>query len=268
MDVAISLSKEISRSNLIRRALGIVYGFGNQVLFLYTVWYLFWFMRDGGAVVVEQHAFLMNTGLAILFAFTHSIMLVPKMRKILGKWIPAPFYDSTFCVATCVSLLLLFREWRSSEVLIWNLDGISYSIVRGGFYLSWIALVYSLMLTGLGYQTGWTPFYYWLRHEKLPRREFHPRGAYQLMRHPVYLSFLGLLWAIPSMSLDRFVLCIIWTAYIFYGSFLKDKRLEFFIGEPYRKYQQSVPGYPLINSGPLGKRRALRNESQVDRVGQ
>jgi protein-S-isoprenylcysteine O-methyltransferase Ste14 len=117
----------------------------------------------------------------------------------------------------------------------------------------WGALLYSLSLTGLGYQNGWTPFYYWLRKRKLPRREFKPRGAYKLIRHPVYFSFLGLVWLTPRMSLDHAVLTAIWTTYLFYGSFLKDRRLEFFIGDSYRKYQAKVPGYPLMPWGPLAR---------------
>jgi len=109
-------------------------------------------------------------------------------------------------------------------------------------------------MTGLGYQNGWTPFYHWLRGQKAPRREFKPRGAYKLIRHPVYLSFLGLAWFTPQMTLDHASLTSIWTAYIFYDSSLKDRRLEHFIGQPYREYQRQVPGYPLVASGPLGRR--------------
>ena len=180
-------------------------------------------------------------------------MLVPRTRKVLTRWIPQPFYDSTFCVVTCVSLLALFFGWRTSETVLWQASGWGVSVIHGCFYLCWAALLYSLALTGLGYQNGWTPFYYWLRREQSPRREFAPRGAYKLIRHPVYLSFLGLVWFTPTMILDHAALTGIWTAYIFYGSFLKDRRLQHFIGEPYRDYQRRVPGFPLVPTEPLSK---------------
>ncbi len=90
--------------------------------------------------------------------------------------------------------------------------------------------------------------------QKAPRREFQPKGAYKLIRHPVYMSFLGLIWFTPRMTLDHAALTFVWTAYIFYGSVLKDRRLEFFLGKTYVDYQQRVPGYPLVMSGPLGRR--------------
>ncbi len=239
----------------ISRAVGIAYGFGNQLLFLTTVWYLFWFLRDGAINSSHDYWFLQDCLLAILFAIAHSVMLVPKTRKYLSTWIPPAFYDSTFCVVTCISLLALFFGWRSSETIVWHASGALEAILRTCFYLSWGALLYSLSLTGLGYQNGWTPFYFWLRRQTIPRREFKPRGAYRLIRHPVYLSFLGLVWFTPHMSLDHAALTMIWTAYIFLGSFLKDRRLEHFIGEPYKEYQRQVTGYPLIYRGPLAKKR-------------
>jgi protein-S-isoprenylcysteine O-methyltransferase Ste14 len=182
-------------------------------------------------------------------------MLVPKTRRLLTRLIPAPFYDSTFCVVTCVSLLVLFFAWNQSPVVLWDFGGWQEALIHVLFYCSWAALLYSLALTGLGYQNGWTPFYYWLRRQKAPPREFKPKGAYRWIRHPVYLSFLGLVWFTPRMTLDHAVLTLIWTGYIFYGSLLKDRRLEFFIGRAYVEYQRRVPGYPLMLLGPLGRRR-------------
>ncbi|HBJ34988.1 MAG TPA: hypothetical protein DDZ51_09555 [Planctomycetaceae bacterium] len=271
MDASITLPEQersphelsVAESRL-NRTLGIAYAFGNQVLFIITVWNLFWFLRDGAMTSAKDHWLIRDCTLAVFFAISHSVMLVPKTRKFLGKWIPSAFYDSTFCVVTCISLLALFFGWRTSETVLWHASGSIETIIRLCFYISWGALLYSLALTGLGYQNGWTPFYHWLRREKSPRREFKPRGAYKLIRHPVYLSFLGLVWFTPRMSLDHAALTVIWTAYIFYGSFLKDRRLEHFIGEPYRQYESRVSGYPLVPLGPLSKKAIRINASPTE----
>jgi len=73
-----------------------------------TVWYLFWFLRDGAISPSHGNWVLRDCSLAVLFAISHSVMLVPRTRKYLTNWISQPFYDSTFCVVTCVCLLLLF----------------------------------------------------------------------------------------------------------------------------------------------------------------
>jgi protein-S-isoprenylcysteine O-methyltransferase Ste14 len=252
---------------VIRRLVGICYGFGNQILFLVTVWYLFWFLHDGAILsqsrpTVSSGWLLCDCGLALLFAFSHSVMLVPKTRRLLTRAIPAPFYDSTFCIVTCVSLLTLFFCWRQSATVIWEVGGRLESCIRIGFYVSWASMIYSLALTGLGYQNGWTTFYHWLRRSRAPRREFRPHGAYKLIRHPVYLSFLGLIWLTPRMTLDHAALTALWTVYIFYGSVLKDRRLESFLGDTYTDYERRVPGFPCMIAGPLGRRRTDRSEAK------
>ena len=53
--------------------------------------------------------------------------------------------------------------------------------VTVAFLASWVALFYSLSLTGLGYQTGWTPWWHWLRRVPLQGAAHSSRaGAYLL----------------------------------------------------------------------------------------
>ncbi len=66
-------------------------------------------------------------------------------------------------------------------------------------------------------------------------------SLYRWFRHPIYLSFLGLIWFVPTMSYDHVLLTGIWTVYIFVGSWLKDERLQFYLGETYKDYRSRVP---------------------------
>jgi len=66
---------------------------------------------------------------------------------------------------------------------------------------------------------------------------------------------LGLVWFTPRMSADHAVLTGVWTVYVFVGSYLKDRRLAFYLGDTYREYASRVPGYPGMLFGPLGKWR-------------
>ena len=55
------------------------------------------------------------------------------------------------------------------------------------------------------------------------------------------------------MTLDHAILTGTLTTYIFIGSYLKDRRLEFYLGDTYREYATRVPGYPFLLVGPLGR---------------
>lgn len=232
---------------------GFAFGAGTQLLFLWTAVHLFLFLRYGGR---PTQSFLPMWDLfwAMSFALPHSILLLPSVNKRLRQSLPSEFLGCVHCIATCISLLVLFEMWTTSSRSIWHLEGHWESAVLVGFYGSWIALFYSLYLTGLGYQTGLLPWLCWMRGIKPPIRKFEPISLYKWMRHPVYLSFLGLIWFTPNMTLDHALLTIVWTGYIYAGSYLKDRRLEHFIGQPYRDYSQKVTGFPIIGFGPWGRR--------------
>lgn len=89
--------------------------------------------------------------------------------------------------------------------------------------------------------------------QRPPARPFLPQGVYRFLRHPVYRGFLGLVWLVPVVMLDRAVLIGIWTVSIYVGSVLNDRRLLFYVGDEYRRYQADVPGYPGMPFGPLAR---------------
>jgi methanethiol S-methyltransferase len=239
-----------SFGHVAKRSVGVAFGIGTQLLFLWTVLFLFLFLRYGST---NHYAswWWGDTLMAIAFAVPHSLLLAPPCQRWMKRWIPAGLLGCVHCCVTCITLLGMFHFWGASETVIWRATGWSETIVLGCFYASWVALLYSLYCTGMGYQTGLTPWWYWLRQTKPPQRPFVTHGAFRFMRHPVYMSFLGLIWFTPVMTLDHAILTCVWTIYIYAGSYFKDQRLTRFIGEPYREYGRRVSGLPWIGIGSL-----------------
>jgi protein-S-isoprenylcysteine O-methyltransferase Ste14 len=263
MEVATTIPHRILTPWTIRRSLGLAIGVAVHLLFAYTVWRLFWFLKEGAGPTTDG-SLLIDAALALQFAIPHSALLHPSVRRRISQWISPAFYGLFYTTASCLSLLAVVICWQTVNPILWKTTGFTQTVCLVAFYLSWLALCYSLHLTGIGYQTGLTPWLAWVRGKPAPRREFKPRGAYRFVRHPVYLSFMGLVWFTPTMTLDHAVLTAIWTVYLFVGSWLKDRRLEFFVGDAYRDYERRVPGYPLMVYGPLGRRlRPAANAGSV-----
>jgi protein-S-isoprenylcysteine O-methyltransferase Ste14 len=230
-------------------------GVGAHVLLAVTVCFLFPFLMDGRGAAdapVAPWWWGIDTLLALQFGLSHSLLLLPPVRGRLERVIPRPLYGCVFTAMTCLSLLLVILAWRSSGTIVYRLEGGADTAMRSAYCLSWCALLYTLGLTGYGWQTGWTPFWAWLRGRAAPPRRFTIHGAYHWLRHPVYLVFLSQVWLTPAMTLDRLLLSSVFTVYILMGSYLKDRRLVFYLGDTYRDYQARVPGYPLM-VGPLGR---------------
>jgi protein-S-isoprenylcysteine O-methyltransferase Ste14 len=248
------------------RIFWLAFGASAQLLFVVTVCRLFPFLQQGGgfrgwlapatAAGTWWSWLATDALLAVQFAVVHSVLLLPRVRKALGGRIPSAHYGCFFCMATCLSLLVVIEGWQPSQGAAWRLLGPARLVMAFTFLATWVALLYSLSLTGFGFQTGWSPWWAWVRGREQPRRVFDPRGAYRVLRHPVYLSFLGLIWFNSEMTLDRLALGVIWSVYVFIGSDLKDRRLLHYLGATYRGYQERVPGYPFIPWGPLARRRA------------
>lgn len=234
------------------RIAGLAFGALTQLLFAYTAVSLFLYLRNGSGSQY-RYWWLVDLALAVGFVIPHSILLAPPTQRWLRTVMPGGLLGCVHCTVTCVTLLVQFQLWGRSETYLWNATGAAESVIRVAFYACWLALFYSLWLTGLGYQTGLTQWWYWARQVKPPKREFVTRGAYRWMRHPVYLSFLGLIWFTPQMSLDHAILTTVWTIYIYAGSYFKDLRLMHYIGQPYQDYAKQVVGLPLIGFGPLLK---------------
>jgi len=249
------MSRQQDSANAARtlaRMVGVAFGIGTQLVFAATVVRLFLFLY-GNTGAKAPHAIAIDAVLALQFAVPHSVLLLPGVKQSITRYLPRDFYGSLYCVVTCASLWMIFLFWRAAPTTIWDLENGPAALVRACFFGSWVGLFYSIRLTGFGYQTGWTPWWHWFRRRPLPRRGFAQHGAYRWLRHPIYLSFLGLIWFVPRMTLEHALLTGLWTVYIFVGSILKDRRLKFYLGLEYVRYASRVPGYPGLRRGPLGK---------------
>jgi protein-S-isoprenylcysteine O-methyltransferase Ste14 len=224
------------------RFLGITTGLLVQVLFVVTSYDNYVFLK-GSPPQAGRGALAWDGLLALQFAVVHSLLLLPSVRKMLKRFIPPAFYGLFFCTAACLTLLLTMSHWQVGDWAIWQLTGWPRLAMQTLYLTCWGTLLYSLCCSGFGYHTGWLPWWYWVKQKPIPNRPFKPKGAFSVIRHPGYMSFLGLVWFTPDMTIDRAVLVGIWSVYIFCGSFLKDLRMTHYLGNTYREYRDRVPAY-------------------------
>jgi protein-S-isoprenylcysteine O-methyltransferase Ste14 len=236
------------------RLLGTFFALSAHMLLGVTVWFLVPFLMGSPDAPPQPPRgwWWWDALLVVQFGLPHSALLHPAVRRRLDRFLPRELFGCLFTLVTALSLLLLMGAWRPATAVVWRADGWGRPAVHAAYALSWVGLLYSLNLTGFGYQTGWTTFRSWVRGVPVSRRRFEARGAYRLLRHPAYLCFLGQLWLTPDMTLDRFLLAGLLTGYIALGSYLKDRRMVAYLGDAYREYRARVPGYPLA-WGPLGR---------------
>ncbi len=116
-------------------------------------------------------------------------------------------------------------------------------IVMALYVLSWLFMFWSMFATGLFRQSGIEQWWLGLRGKQI-KHELLQSGPYKLCRHPIYASFLGMIWFTPNMSIDRLYLSLFWSAYILLGASLKERRLR--RNKKYQNYSQKVPAFPFV----------------------
>ena len=250
------------------RMFWIAFGGFNQLWFAFMVPQLFFLLyRSGGDLLGIERAFSWSSGptvspalawtidvaLLLQFGLWHTLFLIPGVQRRIQRWVPPDLYGSMYAFIASTSVLVVCWFWQPLPGVVYAAEGGLAFLLLGAFLASWVLLIFSISYTGLGWQNGLTPWLAYVRNVKPPARQLVTTGLYAWLRHPIYLSFLGLIWFTPVMTTDHALLTLVWSVYIYGGSVHKDRRLLFYLGDRYRDYMEKVPGYPLVFWGPLAR---------------
>lgn len=228
----------------------LAYGLFAYAAFFATFLYLIGFTAgllvpkgvDDGPAGPAWLAVAVNAALVLLFAGQHTVMARPAFKAVVTRFIPAPIERSTFVLAACVCLGLLFWLWRPIPTPVWVVEhpwvrafvwGVCASgwglVLLSSFLISHFDL-FGVRQTVLAFLAR--------RYEHVP---FRVVGPYRLVRHPLMLGFLLAFWAAPTMTWGHLLFSGLFTLYILGGIRIEERDLVRFFGEHYRQYRRHVP---------------------------
>jgi protein-S-isoprenylcysteine O-methyltransferase Ste14 len=207
------------------------------LFFLYS--YLVVFGRPAGSGDWVGPA-LLNTLLFTVFALHHSALARTRMRDVVRRRVPPYLERSLYTWTASVLFLAVCWLWRPVPGVAYRLDGIWWWIgaasQAAGLLVTHFgsAALDSLDLAGVRQvrdaQTGSPP-----RHVPLKTT-----GVYGLVRHPIYLGWLLLVFGAPAMTATRLVFAVISSAYLAIAVPWEERGLLDAFGGDYRAYQQKV----------------------------
>ena len=178
--------------------------------------------------------------LCLLFFIQHSVMVRKSFHDRLSSVVPSCFHRAVYAVASGVVLLALMVFWQPTPILF-SIQGIFRLLLRGAFLGSFFGFFWSVNALGDFDALGIQPIKARLRNRELPAAKFAVKGSYKLVRHPVYLFTLVLLWCYPDISPDRLLLNIAFSIWIVVGTVLEERDLVAEFGQEYIEYQKNVP---------------------------
>ncbi|NKB32798.1 MAG: isoprenylcysteine carboxylmethyltransferase family protein [Pseudomonadales bacterium] len=232
-----------------KRTLILLYGVASYafffVAFLYAIGFIgnIWVPKsiDSQPTLSLGSALLVDLGLLTLFAIQHSGMARPAFKRWLTRYIPAAAERSTYVLMSTACLVLLMYYWAPLGGVIWQVESNWAIALLNTLYLgSWGLLLYATFLINhfdlFGLRQVWVAF----RQKATPEQGFVTPALYRIVRHPIYVGWIGIFWFTPTMTITHALFAIGATGYTIVGMKLEERDLENAHPE-YTQYKRKVP---------------------------
>ncbi|MEM9314007.1 MAG: methanethiol S-methyltransferase [Pseudomonadota bacterium] len=232
-----------------KRLLIFSYGIISYALFFLTFLYSIGFVGnilvprsiDSVPTMPLSSAMAVNLCLLAVFAIQHSGMARPAFKRWLTRYIPEAAERSTYVLMSTIAMAALMAFWQPLGGVIWSVRTPGAATVLIAAYLaSWVLLLYATFLINHFDLFGLRQVWYALRKEEVPTLIFVTPALYRIVRHPIYVAWLGIFWFTPTMTATHLLLALGTTAYILIAIKLEERDLEAAHPE-YAQYKRKVP---------------------------
>jgi protein-S-isoprenylcysteine O-methyltransferase Ste14 len=215
-------------------------------IFLYAVGFLGNFgvsnTIDGQPQVSIWQALTINVFLLSLFAIQHSVMARQGFKRWWTRYIPKPIERSTYVLCTNLALGLLFYAWQPMGGEIWQIQHpLGQAILYGIFALGWGLVLLATVMINHFDLFGMRQVWLYLRNRPYTPLPFTTPTLYRHVRHPLYVGWLLVFWATPTMTSAHLVFAATTTIYILMAIQWEEKDLVAIHGQVYEDYRQRVP---------------------------
>jgi protein-S-isoprenylcysteine O-methyltransferase Ste14 len=234
---------------MVRRSLLLTYGIVSYLLTLATLLYAVGFIGgfltptqlDGPRQGSVAAALAIDVVLLVLFAVQHSGMARPGFKRWLTRWVPGPAERSTYVLLSNAALFLLFQQWRPLGGVVWEVPGeAARAVVFAVYAAGWLTVLLTTFLINhfdlFGLRQVWLAF----RGVPYTSPRFETPWPYRLVRHPLYIGWLTVFWAAPTMTAAHLLFAAGTTAYILAAIRWEERDLVAAHPE-YATYRRRVP---------------------------
>jgi len=176
---------------------------------------------------------IVNVVLFTIFALHHSIMARTGAKAWLMRIVPPDLERSVYVWIASLLFLLVCWMWQPLPGVIWQ--------TRGPGLALYVAQIFGIALTlkaaqivgiwelaGVKQPDGTKPI------------EFRAEGPFAIVRHPVYLGWVLMVFATPVMTTSRLLFAVTSTAYLIAAIPLEERSLVEAFGHKYVAYQAQM----------------------------
>lgn len=180
---------------------------------------------------------VVDAALFTAFALHHSIFARTGVKTAITRLVPQDLERSAYVWIASVLFIAVCAWWQPVPGVLWRLDGlwrlpaIAAQIVAGGATLVAARQLGVLRLAGVQ-QVSATG--------AIEPPTLDDSGLYGIVRHPIYLAWIVLVWATPTMTATRLTFAAISSAYLVAAVPFEERDLRRLFGEAYARYSRRV----------------------------
>ena len=226
-----------------------LYGIASYGVFLAVFVYAIGFVAgvltpttlDGVPHASLGRALSVDLGLLAAFALQHSGMARPAFKAWWVRLVPAALERSTYVLFSSLALVALFVFWEPIGGVVWSVPGAARSVVFGLYFFGWALLLYTTFLIDHFDLFGLKQVWRRLGNKVYRAPSFRTPSLYKLVRHPLYIGWLTVFWAAPTMTAAHLVFALVTTGYILIAIRWEEADLAAAFGVVYEDYRARTP---------------------------
>ncbi|HEY7963477.1 MAG TPA: isoprenylcysteine carboxylmethyltransferase family protein [Steroidobacteraceae bacterium] len=235
------------------------------VAFVYAVGFIGGFLAptllDAAPNRPLAQALGIDLALLAVFALQHSGMARPAFKRWWTRIVPEAAERSTYVLLSSLAVGAFFAFWQPVGGVIWQSEGTTRALIIGVYLFGWALLFYTTFLIDhfdlLGLKQVWRQL---IGREYRPP-QFYTPSLYRVVRHPLYIGWLTIFWAAPTMTVSHLLFALATTAYILVAIRFEERDLVDAFGDAYLAYRRRtpmlVPNVPALGRTPA----AAKNEA-------
>ena len=215
-------------------------------VFLYGIGFIGGFLTptslDGVPTSTLGHALTVDLALLAAFAVQHSGMARPAFKTWWKRFVPEAAERSTYVLFSSLALVALYIFWEPIGGVIWSAaPGIVRNSIIGLYLFGWLLLLYTTFLIDHFDLFGLKQVWRRLFNKNYRAPVFRTPSLYKLVRHPLYIGWLTIFWAAPTMTVAHLIFALATTAYILIAIRFEEQDLVSAFGTTYVDYRARTP---------------------------
>lgn len=201
----------------------------------FFAWCYFGAFGEAAAGLDVLRPVAVNLLLFSVFALHHSLLARTGAKALVTRAVPPQLERATYVWVASLLFIAVCAWWQPVPGVFWHASGAAAWTLRALSLIgAWLTLQSAAMLD-MFELAGTRPLM-----KPRPDNELKAQGPYALVRHPIYLAWLFLVWTPTAMTGTRLVFATISTAYLVVAIPFEERSLRITLGAKYDAYATRV----------------------------